>query len=330
MEKTSMVKIGVIGVGRIGKIHIEQILKNPQTQLTGFFDIDNVRSAEIVAEFSLLPFVSLNELLLASDAILIATNTEAHYEIALKCIKSGKHVFIEKPITIELSQALELVHSSKESNVKCMVGHVERFNPAFVLIRPFVTNPLFIESHRLATFSSKLAQESVILDLMIHDIDIVLSLVKSEINRISATGVKVISDTIDIANARIEFSNGCIANLTASRISQNAMRKTRVFQQDAYFNIDFLNRKSERVSLKSLKNNDTKRYEKAIHLTNGDTKYLHIDEMEDQASNAIYDELENFVDAIIGNKTPLVSAEIAYEAMDVAHKIIKKINFFND
>jgi predicted dehydrogenase len=325
-----MVKIGVVGCGHIGKIHIEQLKQISEVSLIGVLD-KRIETAKTVSIQFGIPFCSnLEELLQITEAIIIATDSDSHFEIAQQCIKAGKHVFIEKPLTLDISQALELVHMSKESNVYCMVGHVERFNIAYTSVKRLILNPLFIESHRLASFSSKLATESVVLDLMIHDIDIVLSLVKSEINRISATGVKVISDSIDIANARIEFSNGCIANLTASRISQYAMRKTRVFQQDKYFNIDFLHRESEVVELIDANHAKYNPDLQVIQVANQATKYLYIEQWKNLENNAILDEMKNFVESIQMRKTPIISAEVAYTSMQVADKILKKIYSLND
>ena len=215
-----MLKIGLIGVGHLGRIHLEQLLKIPEYQFTGIFDVSKEKVDQAIKDFGITAFKSLEELIDASDVVDVVTPTLSHYDCAVMAIKKSRHVFIEKPITNTLDEARELIELTKEANVKVQIGHVERFNPAFMAAQPYCKDPVFIETHRLAQFNPRGTDVPVILDLMIHDIDIVLSIVNSEVKKINANGVSIISDTPDIANARIEFHNGCVANLTASRISR--------------------------------------------------------------------------------------------------------------
>lgn len=238
----------------------------------------------------------------------------------------GKHVFVEKPLAHTMQEARELVKLVQESNIKCQVGHVERFNPAFLALKGATLNPMFIEVHRLAQFNPRGTEVSVILDLMIHDIDIVLSIVKSDVKSISASGVGVMTDTPDIANVRIEFNNGCVANLTSSRISMKKMRKMRLFQKDAYIGIDFLNKKTEIIKLKDER--DTNAFAFDIETPNG-VKTIAIANPTVPEVNAIKKELEEFRNAIVNNKPTVVSETDGYAAMDVAHQILQKIGNLN-
>jgi len=263
----------------------------------------------------------------------VVTPTLNHYECAAKALKNSKHVFIEKPLANTIEEAKSLMGLAKEANVKVQVGHVERFNPAFLVGKNYCSQPMFIEAHRLAMFNPRGTDVSVVLDLMIHDIDIVLHLVKSNIKKISASGVAVVSETPDITNARIEFDNGCVANLTASRISMKNMRKSRFFQKDAYISIDFLEKKTEIVRLQNVNPKDVDPLAVTIELGEGKgVKQLYFETPTIENSNAIKMELETFADAIINNTNPIVSIEDGFEALDVAYKIIEKLkqtaNFF--
>jgi predicted dehydrogenase len=320
-----MVKIGVLGAGHLGKIHIEQLLQIPQVQFVGFFEPNDVTAAECAEKFSVPSFDNLDELIDACEALDIVTPTIFHHELASKIIKNGKHVFIEKPFTQTTEEADELVKMIEEANIKCQVGHVERFNPAFVAVKPFLTKPLFIEVHRLAQFNPRGTDVSVIFDLMIHDIDIVLSLVNSELKRISASGVKVISETVDIANVRLEFSNGCVANITTSRISLKKMRKMRIFQRDAYISVDFLNKKNEIVRIKPDGQADSL-LDFPIELSNGVKKTITVEVPAISDYNAIREELKSFVDAIMNDTSTIVSADDGRLAVKVAEEILRKIN----
>lgn len=320
-----MLKIGVFGAGHLGKIHIEQWLTIASVTLIGFYDPDDANAQYIIERYQLKRFETPSALIDAVDAVDIVTPTLYHFEIAKESICKSKHVFIEKPMTHTLEEAKMLVSLVNEANVKCQIGHVERFNPAFIALKHVNINPLFIESHRLAPFNIRGTDVAVILDLMIHDIDIVLNLVKSPVRRISASGVAVISNTADIANARIEFDNGCVANLTASRISMVAMRKTRLFQKDAYISVDFLEKKTEvyKLSDQALASHPL---QIPIDIGNGQQKFISIEQPNITLNNAIKMELEEFATSILEHKPTLVSVYDGYKSMEVAHTILEKIN----
>jgi predicted dehydrogenase len=322
-----MLKIGVLGAGHLGKIHIKCIKEIPEYDLIGFYDSDEENSEKVEKEFNIRRYSSLDELVDAVDMVDIVTPTISHFECASKSLKKFRHVFLEKPIVTTLDEARELIKIAEEANVKVQVGHVERFNPAFLAAEQYFSKPMFIETHRLAQFNPRGTDVPVILDLMIHDIDIILSVVKSNIRKVSASGVAVVSDTPDIANARIEFDNGCVANLTASRISLKNMRKSRFFQRDAYISIDFLKKELEVVRIKD--------FEKASGIPVGfmldlgpgkGTKQILFDKPEIKPTNAIRTELESFYSAIINNTTPPVTINDGYNALELAHKIIEKIH----
>jgi len=332
-----MIKIGVLGTGHLGKIHIRLLKEIERFKLIGFYDENNEVAESVEKEFNIKRFDSIESLIDAVDAVDIVTPTIAHYKCASQAIKKSKHVFIEKPVTKTIEEAKNLMHLSKEANVLVQVGHVERFNPAFIAGKGYCTNPMFIETHRLAQFNPRGTDVSVILDLMIHDIDIVLSVVKSDIKRISASGVAIVSDTLDIANARIEFHNGCVANLTSSRISMKNMRKSRFCQKDAYISIDFLDKKVEVVRLKKITAKDAEENPLSIVIDLGkgkDLKQIYFENPTIDQSNAIKSELQSFADAIKNNSTPLVSIDDGYKALEVAYMIIDKIkassNFIDD
>lgn len=320
-----MLKIGIIGTGHLGKIHIKLLREISDFTIVGFYDSDKVIAKEIAKEFDIVSFESVDELIDASDAIDIVTPTLFHYDYAVKTLKKSKHVFIEKPLTNTIEEAKSLIGLSKEANVKVQVGHVERFNPAFVAARAHCTQPMFIEAHRLAQFNPRGTDVSVVLDLMIHDIDIILSIVKSNIKKISASGVAVVSDTPDITNARIEFDNGCVANLTASRISMKNMRKSRFFQKDAYISVDFLEKKVELVTLKNI-TGQADPLAVTIDLGKGKgVKQIYFESPGVQETNAIKMELESFAQSIINDTETKVTIDDGYKAMDVAYKILEKI-----
>jgi len=247
-----MLKIGVLGAGHLGNIHLKCIKQIADYELIGFYDPDDNKADKVAAEQGLKRFASASELIDSCDVVDIVTPTISHYECAAEAIKKSKHVFIEKPIASSPEEASKLIELAAEAGVKVQVGHVERFNPAFTAARDEIQSPMFIEAHRLAEFNPRGTDVPVVLDLMIHDIDVVLSVVKANIRRVHASGVNVVSDTPDIANARLEFDNGAVANLTASRISLKNMRKTRFFQRDAYITVDFLEKVSEVVKMNEL------------------------------------------------------------------------------
>jgi predicted dehydrogenase len=317
-----MLKIGVIGAGHLGKFHLNNWAVIEGVELIGFCDTDDSNAKLVSEKYNLKRFDTPESLIDACDAVDIVAPTTSHYELCEAAIKRGKHVFVEKPLANTMDEARELVKLAKEANIKFQVGHVERFNPAFLALKEQVLQPMFIEVHRLAQFNPRGTDVSVILDLMIHDIDIILSLVKSNVNYISANGVAVMSDTPDIANVRIEFDNGCVANLTSSRISMKKMRKMRLFQKDAYIGIDFLEKKTEIIRLNTPGDKnvftfdiETNSGKKTIAIANPDVKEV----------NAIKLELEEFRDAIVNNTDTPVSVVDGFRAMDVAHQILDKI-----
>lgn len=324
-----MLKIGVIGAGHLGKIHIQQWKEIPSVQLIGFFDPNDEQAEKAIAEYGVTRYADVDTLIQEADALDIVAPTTYHYEIAKKCLLAGKHFFIEKPLANTLDEGRELVKLVKEAGVKCQVGHVERYNPAYLALGEETLKPMFIEAHRLAQFNPRGTDVSVILDLMIHDIDIVMHLVKSPVRRISASGVSVISETADIANARIEFDNGCVANLTASRISLKKMRKLRFFQRDAYISVDFLDKKTEVVRLKDDEGNRGM-FDFPLDMPNGDKKIISVQLPDVTPSNAIRSELAEFADAIINDKPVRVSVYDGFQAMDVAHQILKKMSLHNE
>ena len=318
-----MLKIGVFGTGHLGKFHLNNWKEIPGVELVGFYDPEDSIAKEVSEKYNLRRFTNVDELIAACDAVDVVTPTQHHFAICEKSIKKSKHVFVEKPMVNTMDEAKTLVKLVDEANIKFQVGHVERFNPAYLSLQGYDLKPMFIEVHRLAEFNPRGTDVSVILDLMIHDIDIVLSIVKSSINRISASGVAVMSDTPDIANVRIEFHNGCVANLTSSRISLKKMRKMRLFQKDAYIGIDFLDKKTEIIKLKTPA--DEGLFSLDID-TNSGKKTIAIANPEIKQSNAIRMELELFRDSILQNKPVVVNAIDGLQAMDVAHQILAKIN----
>jgi predicted dehydrogenase len=321
-----MLRIGVLGAGHLGKIHIRLLKEIPSVQLVGFYDHNGDAADAVAKEFGVRRFYSYPELMEACDVIDIVVPTVAHYECAVKAIKKSKHIFVEKPLTNTVAEGKKLVALVHEADIKAQVGHVERFNPAFLAAKEYFNQPMFIETHRLAEFNPRGTDVSVIHDLMIHDIDIVLSVVKSSVKKISASGVAVVSDTPDIANARIEFDNGCVANLTSSRISMKNMRKSRFFQRDAYISVDFLKKKTEIVRLKNL-TGEPGPLDVTIDLPNGKgTKLIYFDQPKVDETNAIKMELELFIESILHNTSTAISVEDGYHALHVAHQVMEKLN----
>jgi predicted dehydrogenase len=318
-----MLKVGIFGVGHLGKFHISNWKEIEGVKIVGFFDPNNDNANEVINTHGLKRFSDEEKLIEACDILDVITPTDLHYEVCMMAIRKGKHVFVEKPLAHTLQEGKDLVNMVREAGVKMQVGHVERFNPAYLALKELNLNPMFIEVHRLAQFNPRGTEVSVILDLMIHDIDIILSLVKSDVKSISASGVAVMTDTPDIANVRIEFNNGCVANLTSSRISMKKMRKVRLFQKDAYIGIDLLEKKTEIIKLKQPEDVDVFSFD--IDTPNG-KKTIAIANPSIEPLNAIKLELESFVDAIVNNKPTVVSEIDGYLAMEVAHKILDKIN----
>jgi predicted dehydrogenase len=317
-----MLKVGVFGVGHLGKFHLNNWKEIKTAELVGFYDPDDEIAWEVASKYQLTRFSDPTQLMDVCDVVDIVAPTPAHFVLCEQAVRKGKHVFVEKPLANTMAEARELVKLVRESNVKLQVGHVERFNPAFLAVQSMPLNPLFIEVHRLAQFNPRGTEVSVILDLMIHDIDIILSIVHSEVNNISANGVAVMTETPDIASVRIEFHNGCVANLTSSRISLKKMRKMRLFQKDAYIGIDFLNKKSEVIKLKTPEDLDVFAFD--IETPNG-KKTIALSNPVVPEVNAIRLELEKFTEAILTNTPTRVSEVDGYRAMDIAHQILQKI-----
>ena len=321
-----MLKIGLFGVGHLGKIHARLIGELAEKyQFVGFYDPNENNAKHAVENLQLKRFDKISTLIDAVDCIDIVTPTLSHYEIASAALKKSKHVFIEKPVTETVNEANKLRKLAVEAQVKVQVGHVERFNPAFKEARKYLDNPMFIETHRLAQYNPRGTDVPVVLDLMIHDLDIILSVVKSPIRRISASGVAVISETPDITNARIEFDNGCVANLTASRISLKNMRKSRFFQRDAYISVDFLSKQSEIVKMTNV-DGEPDPFDIVLDVGDGKTKKkIEIFKPAVGESNAIKEELLSFAESIENDTTPVVSVEDGAYALEVAYKIMEKL-----
>ena len=321
-----MIKIGVLGAGHLGKIHIKCIREIPDYELTGFYDADDKTASQVEKEFGVVHYASIDELIDSVDVVDIVTPTVSHFDCASRALKKGRHVFIEKPVVTTPEEARLLMVFAEEASVKVQVGHVERFNPAFLAAQPYINKPMFIEAHRLAQFNPRGTDVPVILDLMIHDIDIVLSVVRSSIKKIYASGVPIVSDTPDIANARIEFDNGCVANLTASRISMKNMRKARFFQRDAYIAVDFLKKDVEIIRISEPPELNTDPMAMIIDLggTRG-KKHISVEKPEIVNINAIKAELESFYHAIANNTTPPVTINDGYDALNVAYQILDKM-----
>ncbi len=318
----NMLKVGVFGVGHLGKFHLNNWRDIKDVELVGFYDPNDSSAQEVSDKYQLARFVEAATLMDAVDAVDIVAPTNFHFDLCKLAIRKGKHVFVEKPLANTMDEARELVKLVKESNIKFQVGHVERFNPAFLSVKDVSLKPMFIEVHRLAEFNPRGTEVSVILDLMIHDIDIILSIIKSEVKTISASGVAVMTDTPDIANVRIEFNNGCVANLTSSRISMKKMRKMRLFQKDAYIGMDFLNKKTEIIKLKTPQDVDAFSFD--LETPHGKRTIAIANPMVPEV-NAIKMELEKFRDAISTNTPVIVSEVDGFRAMDVAHQILQKI-----
>lgn len=318
-----MLKVGVFGVGHLGKFHLNNWKEIEGVQLMGFYDPNDQMAAEVANQYGLQRFADPDQLIAAVDAVDIVAPTNHHFDLCQRALRMQKHIFVEKPLAATLDEAREIVKLVKEAKVKFQVGHVERFNPAFMAARKYTTQPMFIEVHRLAQFNPRGTEVSVILDLMIHDLDIVLSLVKSPVKNIYASGVAVMTDTPDIANVRIEFNNGCVANLTSSRISMKKMRKIRLFQKDAYIGIDFLARKTEIIKIRQ--DSDENAFSFDLETPKG-KKTIAIANPEIKDNNPIKLELEAFRDAILHNTPTPVSEVDGFLAMEVAQKILDRIS----
>ena len=318
-----MIKVGIVGVGHLGEIHLKLILSSINFDLIGFYEINKEKADLISKKYQVKFFNTLKDLSESIQAVIISTPTIHHHEIATFFLQKNIHVFIEKPITTNIKEANELVQLAEYNKLVGQVGHVERFNGAFTEVENLL-DPMFIEAHRLSNYPARGTDVSVILDLMIHDIDIILSIVKSKVSNVSANGTKIISSSPDIANARIEFENGCVANLTASRISLKKLRKMRIFQSDSYISIDFDKSKSEIVSIVDYDNND--KYAMTIHNSDGVEKEIKIKSLENLSKNSIIEEHNDFAHAINNKSKPKVTFETGKKALELAFIILRKID----
>ncbi len=316
-----MLNVGVLGAGHLGKIHLRLLQQSSLYNLVGFYDPNQENSKKVTEEFGYKAFDSIDSLIDAVEVVDIVTPTLSHFDCAKMAIEKGKHIFIEKPIANTVIEAEAMVTLASQYHVKGQVGHVERFNPAFTAVKDTIDTPMFIEAHRLAEFNPRGTDVSVVLDLMIHDIDIILATVKSKVVDIQSSGISVISETPDIANARIAFENGCVANLTASRISLKNMRKIRFFQRDAYISVDMLEKKSEVVKMKDAPEKPGD-FDMILENAEGVKKQIYFDNPDVQPNNAILDELETFAQAISNNTEPIVSLGHGTENLRIAHQII--------
>ncbi len=318
-----MLKIGVFGVGHLGRFHLNSWKNIEHVELVGFYDPSDEAAAKIESEFQIPRFDRPDELMDKSDVVDIVAPTTKHFELCKLAVLKSKHVFVEKPMVHTMNEAKEVVKLTREANIKFQVGHVERFNPAFLAAKEFIDHPMFIEVHRLSQFNPRGTDVSVVLDLMIHDIDIILSVVQSNVKTIMASGVHVLSDTPDIANVRLEFDNGCVANITSSRISMKKMRKMRLFQKDAYIGINFLDKKTEIIKYKTPE-------DKNVFTIDVDTGHGHktiaIASPEIKESNAILTELRSFIESIEKNRPTQVTELDGYRALEVAHHILAKMD----
>lgn len=320
-----MLKIGVLGAGHLGKIHIRLLQTIEQFELVGFYDPDPSKADEVTKEFGIPALDSVDDLIDLVEVVDVVTPTLSHFDCASKALRRSKHVFIEKPITHTVEEARKLMDLAHEASVKVQVGHVERFNPAFLVAREHIKQPMFIETHRLAQFNPRGTDVSVVLDLMIHDLDIVLSVVKSNVKAINASGVSVLSDTPDICNARIEFDNGCVANITASRISMKNMRKSRFFQKDAYISVDFLEKQAEIINMRDV-SGEPDPFNMVIEMGEGKKdKEILFTKPDIAPNNAIKEELSTFAESILNNSSPLVTIDDGYKALEIAHRILEKL-----
>lgn len=319
-----MLKIGVLGAGHLGKIHINCIKQLSDYELIGFYDQDINTAKKVSEDLQVKCFSSLEELVDLVDVVDIVTPTISHFDCASIALRKGKHVFIEKPVVATVDEANALIKIAEDAKVKVQVGHVERFNPAYIAARPYINGPLFIEAHRLAQFNPRGTDVPVVLDLMVHDIDIILDMIKSPIKNVSVSGVSIVSPTPDITNARLEFENGSVANVTASRISMKNMRKHRVFQKDAYITIDFLDKKTDIVRINEVEG-DIAPFAMTLDLADGSTKQITIEQPEVKPINAIMTELQSFNKAIINDTEPFVTIHDGVQALKVCYMILDEI-----
>lgn len=320
------IKTAVIGTGHLGKLHTKLLREVENCEFVGIYDKDVEKAKEVGKEFGINSFESLDDLLSKVNAVSIVATTSAHYELCKKALEKGIHVFVEKPITAQIWEGEEIVKLAAANKLKLQVGHIERFNPALLSVEKYNLNPMFVQSDRLSQFNPRGTDVAVVLDLMIHDIDIILSLVKSEVKNVSASGIAVVSGNIDIANTRIEFENGAVANVTASRISQKRMRKMRMFQREGYISVDFMAGSAEIYRLVEPGQEFKENYISIGEMGIGENKKTFVyGQPQVKEVNALKHELQLFINAVANDEKPVVSGEDGLKALRVADIIIKKI-----
>ncbi len=322
----NQLRIGIIGVGHLGALHAKMLADLPSVRLAGVYDLNAKRAESVAADYHTSAFADVKDLLQEVDAVTIATSTSAHFAAACRALEAGKHVFLEKPITETPAEAEQLCSLARHKGLTIQVGHIERFNPAILALEGYEIKPMFVESHRLAQFNPRGTDVAVVLDLMIHDIDIILSFVQSPVTHVEANGVAVVSDSVDIANARLQFDNGCVANVTASRISQRKMRKMRLFQPNGYISIDFSEGLAEVFRLVGEDEPEAKGTMMLGELGSGKYKRKIVyQQPEVKEVNALRYELNLFAEAVTTGKRPVVSGEDGKRALEVASIILEKI-----
>ncbi|MBK8955357.1 MAG: Gfo/Idh/MocA family oxidoreductase [Saprospiraceae bacterium] len=314
-------KIGLLGAGHLGKIHLKCLMELPQWDLVGFYDISAQTRAEVEKLFGLKAFDNVEALIEKCDALDIVSSTSAHASLATSAIKARKHCFIEKPVSSTLEEAIELQKLSESYKVNVQIGHVERFNPSFAAVRPFIKNPRFIEAHRLSSFNPRGRDVSVVHDIMIHDLDLICLMANSPLKDLKANGVSLVSPLPDICNARIEFESGLVCNVTASRISMKQMRKLRIFQEDAYISLDMLDKEAQVIRLVDEPQDNTIEID-----THKGMKYISLVQPEIKNFNAIVEELKSFHKSIVNDEVPEVNLLEGIQVMTLVQAITKQID----
>ena len=320
-KRIKKVRIGIIGVGHLGKHHVKHLVTMDNVEFVGFYDKDKPRTKVIADKYDVKAHDSLQELLIDCDAVTIVTPTDTHFHVASDCLTAGKHIFIEKPITKTVAEAEQLLTLANTNKLLIQVGHIERMNPALVPLKNYSISPKYIEIQRLAPYDVRGTDVPVVLDKMIHDIDILLFLVNSGVESINANGISILTDSVDIANARIRFNNGTIANLTSSRVAQNHVRKTKIFQQDLYITIDFLLGLTEIYRVQDPEEHDTDAIQDVIFHHGKKTKKIIYEKPNLPSFDALKAELENFTKSVQGIDYPIVDGQAGKNALELASNI---------
>ena len=317
--------VAVIGVGHLGKHHVEHFYSLKNIVLAGVYDIDKARAEKISDKYDITCFNTIDDLLKNVDAVSVVTPTEEHKNVAIRCIKNKKHVFIEKPITSKVADAYELINLAEKNKTIVQIGHIERLNPAILPLKEYSINPRLIEVQRLAPYLERGSDVPVVLDLMIHDIDLILTFISSPIKDIQATGISIMTKSIDIANARITFKNGAVANLTSSRVAKDRVRKMKIFQQDLYITVDLLMSLTEIYRAVDNNKNNSKTIMSAPLESNGRNRQILYEKPPIIKQDALKMELTNFVNSIKGVEKPIVDGRAGRNALELAIKIQDKI-----